>query len=163
VVSQCVLQCVLQWCYSGATLLLQWCYSGVPVVLHHLIGRHGEVDGHHHGKCPCVCVCMCVCVCGCVCVFVCVCVCVFITKNVPDSSVTTVSQQCHNGVKRVFEIMQRNRHTSVLAVAKCHQSAMRVLRGNYQLKLGLSNIMQHCKQQIVTQCNTLLHTCVVAG
>jgi hypothetical protein len=24
---------VLQWCYSGVTLVLNWCYSGVIVVL----------------------------------------------------------------------------------------------------------------------------------
>jgi hypothetical protein len=24
---------MLQWCYSGVTVVLQWCYSGVTVVL----------------------------------------------------------------------------------------------------------------------------------
>jgi hypothetical protein len=29
---------VIQWCYSGVTVVLQWCYSGVTVVLHWCYG-----------------------------------------------------------------------------------------------------------------------------
>jgi hypothetical protein len=32
---------VLQWCYSGVTVLLQWRYTGVTVVLHLLTPDHG--------------------------------------------------------------------------------------------------------------------------
>jgi hypothetical protein len=37
-----VLQLMLQWCYSGVTVVLQWCYSAVAVVLQWVMGY---IDG----------------------------------------------------------------------------------------------------------------------
>ena len=38
---------VLQWCYSGVTLVLQWCYSGVTLLQQ--TAHRSEEEAHGNG------------------------------------------------------------------------------------------------------------------